>query len=495
MKGTSKQPYKKLDSSEPEPAACTSKSTRHSSPIPVSSDLQFELSTFHDYELLPTTSGARNNKNVQNNVELNLQFEDPNVSQLTNPNRGKSNMYMAFMNMANSILGAGVIGQPFAIKNCGLIGGVCLIVLLTIIVDWTIRLIVINLKLTGKTTYQDSVEFAMGTKGKLLILFVNGLFAFGGCVGFCIIIGDSIPHVLKAFFPSHSELFRRNVVISVVTLFISYPLSLNRNISKLSKASMLALVSLLLIVALVIIRAPKVEDEYKGQFTWEEAFITPRVFQGISIISFALVCHHNTSFIFFSLKNPSLKRFGNLTHISCIISMLVCLIAGYVGFLTFKDKTKGNILNNFPSNDNFINFARFCFGFNMLTTFPLEIFVLRDVVRDLLYFQSADSESIILTTKEHFIVTSVLVFISMSISLTTCNLGALLELVGSTTASLTAYILPPATTLALTGKTKTLKERTPYYACIMFGFSIMIVSSTQTILSAIYGTEIKHCEA
>ena len=31
-------------------------------------------------------------------------------------------MKMAFMNMANSILGAGIIGQPYAFRNSGLIG-------------------------------------------------------------------------------------------------------------------------------------------------------------------------------------------------------------------------------------------------------------------------------------------------------------------------------------------------------------------------------------
>ncbi|AGO10842.1 AaceriAFR671Wp [[Ashbya] aceris (nom. inval.)] len=425
-----------------------------------------------------------------------LDLEDDSVvGAIVQESRGKSNMYMAFMNMANSILGAGVVGQSFAIKNCGLLGGLVLTMLLTLIVDWTIRLIIINLKLTGKTTYQDTVEFAMGRPGKFAVLFANGMFAFGGCVGFCIIIGDSIPHVLRAFFPNHISYFNRNLIISIVTIFVSYPLSLNRNISKLSKASMLALVSLLLIVVIVVVRGPTVSNDYKGSFELDELFVTPRLFQGISVISFALVCHHNTSFIYFSLRKPSLRRFNSLTHISCIISMVVCLIAGYSGFLTFKSKTKGNILNNFPSTDNYINFARFCFGFNMLTTFPLEIFVLRDVIRDLISVKAAKDEPPKLSTRSHFIITTGLVLSTMGISLTTCNLGALLELVGSTTASLSAYILPPMTNLILTGERRSVKEKLPHYACILFGFSIMIISSTQTIITAMYSDKSSQCDA
>lgn len=39
----------------------------------------------------------------------------------------------------------------------------------------------------------------------------------------------------------------------------------------------------------------------------------------------------------------------------------------------------GNILNNFPSDNTFINVARLAFGLNMFTTIPLEVFVCREV--------------------------------------------------------------------------------------------------------------------
>ncbi|AMD19542.1 HCL609Cp [Eremothecium sinecaudum] len=488
MKDHSKHYYTHIGNSSNRPTSSIAGTSRSISP----SNVELELSTFKSHD-----SGNQNGLNDgsgQSFADFEIDAEDP----LTHPTRApaKSNMYMAFMNMANSILGAGVVGQPFAIKNCGIVGGFMALVLLTAIVDWTIRLIVINFKLTGKTTYQDTVEFAMGKAGKITVLVVNGLFAFGSCVGFCIIVGDSVPHVLKAFFPSYAGYFGRNAIISVFSFLVSYPLSLNRNIAKLSKISMLALISIFMIVLIVMIRAPATANELKGTISVSEYFITPRIFQGISIISFALVCHHNTSFIYFSLKKPSLKRFSNLTHLSCTISMVLCLIAGYTGFLSFKSSTKGNILNNFPSDDKFINFARFCFGLNMVTTFPLEIFVLRDVARDLIYLRSnrQGDGNIVLDTKKHFIITTILVFAAVIISLTTCNLGALLELVGSTTASIIAYILPPLTTLCLVGRKKTFKEKIPYYACIIFGITLMIVSSSQTLFYAYYDKGEKHCE-
>lgn len=430
-------------------------------------------------------------------------------------NDSKSPLHMAFMNMANSILGAGIVSQPFAIKQAGVVGAFIVYILMGFIIDWTLRLVVQNLVISGTKTYQDSVEKAMGKKGKLLIMMANGLFAFGGCVGFCIIIGDSIPHVLRTIIPDNY--IERTWVIICTTVFISLPLSLHRNIEALEKASFLALISMAIIVLTVIIRGPFLPQSLKGQVTLfhPKWWFKGTIFKSISIISFALVCHHNTSFIFFSLKNKSIAKFTRLTHISCLLSVFICMTMGYFGFHVFKDKTKGNVLNNFPGDDKYINVARLFFGFNMLTTFPLEIFVLRNIVMDILNDTLLDTEYSMVTDEEtgnvsttdntalqeaniskyHTIVTIILVLSSMGISLTTCNLGALFELIGSTTASIIAFILPPITNIILTkGIKHSAKDRISHYAVIIFGFMVMIISSTQTILEAVNNPGVDHCE-
>ena len=62
--------------------------------------------------------------------------------------------------------------------------------------------------------------------------------AFGGMLAFCIIVGDTIPHVMTALFPSLSGvpvlwlLTNRRAVIIIFVLGVSYPLSLYRDIAK-----------------------------------------------------------------------------------------------------------------------------------------------------------------------------------------------------------------------------------------------------------------------
>jgi sodium-coupled neutral amino acid transporter 11 len=98
------------------------------------------------------------------------------------------------------------------------------------------------------------------------------------------------------------------------------------------------------------------------------------------VLFLAFVCHHNSFLIFGSLKQPSLNRFAIVTHWSMGIAFCTCFALAVSGYLVFTDKTVGNILNNFPSDNALINVARLAFGLNMFTTIPLEAFVCREVV-------------------------------------------------------------------------------------------------------------------
>ena len=164
--------------------------------------------------------------------------------------RPKSGMRSAFMNMANSIIGAGIIGQPYAMRQAGLLSGTLLLVGLTVLIDWTICLIVINSKLSGTSSFQGTVEYCFGRPGLIAISLAQWVFAFGGMVAFGVIVGDTIPHVLQAVWPELPSipviglLTNRRVAIAIFCMGISYPLTLYRDISKVSRGSKLKVLGL-----------------------------------------------------------------------------------------------------------------------------------------------------------------------------------------------------------------------------------------------------------
>lgn len=140
-------------------------------------------------------------------------------------------------------------------------------------------------------------------------------------------------------------------------------------------------------------------------------------------------------FIYKSIAMPTLDRFNAVTHASTSMSLICCLLMSITGYLTFTDKTEGNILNNFASDDWVINIARFCFGANMSTTIPLENYVCREVIEDYFFKDKPYNRT------RHVVITSVIVFSAMVISLLTCDLGVVLEIAGGLSATALAFIV------------------------------------------------------
>lgn len=84
--------------------------------------------------------------------------------------------------------------------------------------------------------------------------------------------------------------------------------------------------------------------------------LPPLLLVGLSGLTFPP--DHNSLLIYGSLRKPTLDRFSLVTHYSTGISLAMCLIMAFAGFLTFGSNTKGNVLNNFPADNIMVNIAR-----------------------------------------------------------------------------------------------------------------------------------------
>jgi sodium-coupled neutral amino acid transporter 11 len=156
----------------------------------------------------------------------------------------------------------------------------------------------------------------------------------------------------------------------------------------------------------------------------------------------------------------------------------------------FTDKTKANILSNFPDENGVINIARILFGINMFLTFPMECFVCREVVFQYLwshlYHPSVD------LTKEatelaHVTTTLVLVLSAMFIALSTCDLGFVLELTGGFAATVLSFILPPLCYLKLAEGALFSRKKLTSVFMIFFGVIVMILSTVISISNFLNG--------
>jgi sodium-coupled neutral amino acid transporter 11 len=87
----------------------------------------------------------------QEDIEMDQITEALIAEQTVAPDEPRSSLIAASMNFTNSIVGAGIIGLPYAFLQAGFFSGLILLILLTILVDFTVNLLVIDAKLSGQT--------------------------------------------------------------------------------------------------------------------------------------------------------------------------------------------------------------------------------------------------------------------------------------------------------------------------------------------------------
>ena len=71
-------------------------------------------------------------------------------------------------------------GLPYAMSRAGFFTGILLLVVLSAVTDWTIRLIVTNAKLSGTKSYIGIMNRCFGSSGCAAVSFFQFSFAFGG---------------------------------------------------------------------------------------------------------------------------------------------------------------------------------------------------------------------------------------------------------------------------------------------------------------------------
>jgi len=165
---------------------------------------------------------------------------------------GKSNTPFAVSNFLNSIVGAGIIGIPFAIRHCGLFTGLVLLTWVGYLTDCSVRMIVTLGRDLGVNDYERLAEKIYGRRGYSTICVFMIFLAFGAMVAYCIVVGDVVPELLGV----SSSPAARPVSIILCSGLVMLPLSLLRDMSSLAFTSTASCAADVILVFIVMMCAP-----------------------------------------------------------------------------------------------------------------------------------------------------------------------------------------------------------------------------------------------
>lgn len=319
------------------------------------------------------------------------------LSELSMPNK-KSSILGASSNLVNSIVGAGIIGIPYALRMSGLWAGIILLILVAVLTDKSLRLLIEQASFHPRLhhlpihTFEDLASYPYGQFGSGFVLFNMFIMAYGAMVAYLLIIKDTVPTVLGY---EHGEnLLERNLILVATSALIMVPLSCQRDMASLSCTSAISVTADMILVVFIAAFSPIQESvENAGGFgqVLRNDGINNTLFVGLGILSTAMACQHSAFIVANSLENKTRQRWSWVTKQSIGLSAVLCAILGICGYLGFLGETQGDVLNNFPLGTVQADGARILLAFTMFFTYPMESFVARHVLIMLIHNGDMDA--------------------------------------------------------------------------------------------------------
>ena len=137
----------------------------------------------------------------------------------------KSTIAGATSNLVNAIIGAGIVGIPFAIKETGLVAGILLIILCAILTEKSLRVLIDTAKHVDVPSYETLFESTYGSFGFYFISVNMLIMAYGGCLSYLTIIKDTLPILLGV---QQGDVGMERSILIVSTMAIILPISMQR---------------------------------------------------------------------------------------------------------------------------------------------------------------------------------------------------------------------------------------------------------------------------
>jgi len=290
-------------------------------------------------------------------------------------------------NLANTMIGSGVLGLPFAIQQCGILSGVVLLLLVAICSDLTGWMLLYCVDATQQGSYAMVAEVLLGHRFGILVDVVVFMNIIGTCSSYIVIVGDLIPPFMTLI-NAPALLQDRTSLLLTAALCILLPLSSLRSLGALRYislaclATIFALVCILVSMAVGVIPVSRPTDPAPRLGTYDAATFLGQ----LPVFLFAFNCHMNVPILYRELRRQTFHEIDSKfaskrnkmmlgLHVSFFIVFLVYSVAASAGYLAFRDRTAHDILRNFEPQIFFLaSYVKFFYSMTIVCSYPIMCF-------------------------------------------------------------------------------------------------------------------------
>lgn len=423
--------------------------------------------------------------------------EDPEMDKIFNvrvsgvdgkPLLREAEIFGSYVNLANSVIGSGILGLPYAFAASGFVLGTFLIVIAACATTVSLHMLTLcSLKVKFPASFFAITEASVPSLVLAIDIAVASM-TFFGAASYLIVIGGLMPDVAQ-YLGSSSFWGDREIWVFLGFLIVA-PISCLKSLDALKYTSAAAVFFVMFIALLVFTYAvtPSLSpcgddatDDKSCTGSTELVTFDVGTFKSLGVFIFAYSCQMNIFPVVNELKNPTVKRFGIVNGMAISTAMLLYLLVAISGYSLYGDNVESNVLISFPDTDT-TTCARIFVSLLVAFSYPLLCNPGRTSMISLWNVTDKGAE-VSEATKEFrfYTCTAVFTFGTLGLALLLSDLGVVLDLIGATGATMITFILPGAAYYVMhpegTGPSwlRTTARAYFYFGCFIMPFCLAFI--------------------
>ena len=394
--------------------------------------------------------------------------EDGDGQNLDSDIKGKDSIKASGAQIANTIMGAGILSIPIIMRYLGLLLGIIFIIFLAFCTIYSVFILIRCHEITGKNGFSMLGKITMGKFGSILIKVIIIINNLGFCIAYFRIFGEVVQTIIQGWVSPESFWANNwhNFIYIIICSFIMFSFIFIKNLSALKKVAYMGVsVVLIFSLGLTLLFIHKGIHHYlDSNISW--IFLKPNcsfseAFHVIPSVFLAFLFQFNVFPIYLSLKEKNLETMMKATKIGVGYSLFIFLIVGIVGFLLYGLNMNDTLLNNFSDDmtkfrdiSGFIKFLIIIISVSFVTTcltsFPILYLSLRENFVNSLIFcmknmnikEKKDNDKNFISEKGLLIITVALYILIIVMAIVLPKLKTIFSIVGATAGTFIAFILP-----------------------------------------------------
>ena len=325
--------------------------------------------------------------------------------------------YLTTFLLLNTMIGSGILNQPYVFAESGILGGL-LGFFITTIATWTGLLC-----LTEAGVHENILEYSGLAKkafpafGELMVDIAIIVLTFGSQLGYILVVGTLSSDLLRSWGCSSVACGDMFTTIISVAVFVT-PVCMYRHFGHLAILSLFSIAAIVAVLLLVFIAGP-IKHSIDHKSSNYKLFDLNGMLTSVGSIVFSMECcsANFQAFVSTERKSRNMNTWRSVTGVAVFAGAIMCASMGLVGYLSFGSDTEGEILDNFTQHG--YDVFKLMVVIHLILYIPVNFVIMRySIVK--VFFQT---RSELLPSATHSIITIGLLAATVGIVLLLLGLG------------------------------------------------------------------------